>query len=468
MLRCDDERCDLAMGTEASAPVLTRVRALCALLGMQAQAVAVRGCVACSRLAPRLPPPRPAAPCRVTLVRAAASTTAEGAGEEGTGATVKAKRVYKKRGAAEASATGPDVSGDPAGAELVTLGAPEGSGRKARGKAKAAAEEGGAEEGVAAPAAAAAKKTRAKAKAAAGAPEEPWSPPRLRGPAKPRTEEAAAAAAAERAASEARRALRRAADGAQQQAAPAVGAQQPRWYALKCTPEKERYCAQRLRNLLTLLPLTHPPRVYLPRRHTLGDAVARAAMPPAAHEGGDEGLWENSGDCLTEGLVMLRCLMSDSLAGFLVEERSVLGFMGALAEGTTLERGREAERVALQPIPMPAAMLARYITMVQQPTPAEEDAPPGKPLTAAQRLAAKPVAGLGAVATAATSGRGALGTPSGALEEPRSDADRWRVMAAAAAQQQQREAEAAAARPPQQRPGRPRKKTGGDAFNQDW
>jgi len=113
----------------------------------------------------------------------------------------------------------------------------------------------------------------------------------------------------------------------------------------------------------------------VPRRQTLDDALASIAdrssnAQPTARGAGDllsaTGLPANSGAVITEGLVLLHCVMTQSLREALVDERSVLGFMGAMRPGETLARSRDADRLALVPVPLDAASVRVYADGVMQ------------------------------------------------------------------------------------------------------
>jgi len=155
-----------------------------------------------------------------------------------------------------------------------------------------------------------------------------------------------------------------------------------------------------VRNLLSLLQLQAGTRVYVPRRPTLADVIARAARaeqalalapktsadPQAASEADEIGglpLLENCGPAVTEGLVLLRCALTRFLAAQLAEERSVLGFAAQVAEGAEMERGRFAEHVQMVPTPAaPQSLRSLLLAVNAQPRP-EDGAPPEVTLRAA-------------------------------------------------------------------------------------
>jgi len=115
---------------------------------------------------------------------------------------------------------------------------------------------------------------------------------------------------------------------------------------------------------------------YVPRRQTQSDRLFRAQASAEGAEGAEGAapaqpaplfpfeaaeelpFLQNSGPPATEGLVLLRAVMTRSLAAALLDERSVLGFDGALAEGDGLARGRATEWLHLMPQPMSEARLA--------------------------------------------------------------------------------------------------------------
>ena len=116
-------------------------------------------------------------------------------------------------------------------------------------------------------------------------------------------------------------------------------------------------------------------QVYVARRQTLGDVLARvssaaakgapgsapaAAAQPATDALSATGLPINGGAVITEGMILLRCVMTPALTSALEEERSVLGFHGAMAPGASLARSRETDRLALTPVPLDAPSLAAY------------------------------------------------------------------------------------------------------------
>lgn len=123
-------------------------------------------------------------------------------------------------------------------------------------------------------------------------------------------------------------------------------------------------------------------QVYVARRQTLGDVLARfsnsaaasgtkAAPPSAASDSPSDalsatGLPINGGAVITEGMVLLRAVMTPALTAALEEERSVLGFLGAMAPGTTLGRARETSKLALTPVPMDGPSLRVYADGVTQ------------------------------------------------------------------------------------------------------
>lgn len=263
-------------------------------------------------------------------------------------------------GAGEPS-EGSDVASPALDGADAALSAPEDAPPKKRTRAKKAPGEPKAEK----------PPKEKKARAPKAKPDQPWSPPKLRRAGKPPSEEEEAA----RAEAAARRAERREQDSPAPVAPSRVG---PRWYALKCLPEKEKYCAQRITNLMKLLRLEEETTVWVPRRQTFGDVLARASAAQAA-QGGEmdeqEALLGNSGDVITEGLVLLRCEeMSPSLTAALIEERSVLGFQGAMEEGATLAKSRDADRVALTPVPAPRELLERLFREAQEDPEPEDDA----------------------------------------------------------------------------------------------
>lgn len=116
-------------------------------------------------------------------------------------------------------------------------------------------------------------------------------------------------------------------------------------------------------------------QVYVARRQTLGDVLARvssaatkgapgsapaAAAQPATDALSATGLPINGGAVITEGMILLRCVMTPALTSALEEERSVLGFHGAMAPGASLARSRDTDRLALTPVPLDAPSLEAY------------------------------------------------------------------------------------------------------------